>query len=219
MSTKSLLSPRWNTFIDSRAQIKLCSSSLGNCTNTSTTEFSCQCGQGYVGLQCEAEMNLCKDGLCENRGVCSPKFLNYTCHCLQGYSGSRCETSDSSHMVRVYVSRSKVVRSIFSELKRTSLCFAAGFAYIAILMISLLFGFVFLMDVLKYVFHIDPVESERELSRQKQRRMRKKPRTNKPPDIVRYRYVSWADRQDNGLELKKSHHFILKLHSMRFFNQ
>ena len=57
-------------------------------------------------------------------------------------------------------------------------------------MISLLIGFVVVLDVLKYVFHIDVAAAEQETLLQKQKRVETIRRAKRPPVIVRYAYIS-----------------------------
>ena len=77
-------------------------------------------------------------------------------------------------------------------------------------MISLLLGFVVVLDVLKYVFHIDVAAAEQETLRQKQKRVLGIRRAQRPPVIVRYAYISWSDQGENKLWREsfsmKSHH-------------
>jgi hypothetical protein len=49
-----------------------------------------------------------------------------------------------------------------------------GLSYVAILMLASVIGFLVTMDLLKYVFGIDPVESERKALRLKRERNEKK---------------------------------------------
>jgi hypothetical protein len=88
-------------------------------------------------------------------------FLDYECECLSGISwGRHCEHVASSIIIRQYVSK--------------------AFGYIAIIAISVVAGFVIIMDILKYVFGIDPVQPERELIRRRRAALaRKKRKTQK----------------------------------------
>ena len=80
------------------------------------------------------------------------------------YSGRYCQVKSTALVVREVLSKS--------------------FAYIAITAITAVFVFVIVMDVMKYVFKIDPVDRERRLimleqeKRQKKKNRRKKPRKN-----------------------------------------
>jgi len=83
---------------------------LGNCSNTTTsnssTEFECHCDHGYDGERCEKTVNFCVNVTCQNRGVCFQQFLNYTCNCLSGFNGRHCEITETSTVVRGYVTKS-----------------------------------------------------------------------------------------------------------------
>ena len=94
--------------------------------------------------------------------MCQSESLNYRCRCLSdSYSGRHCEHVSSNLILRQRVSR--------------------ALAYIAIIAIAMVATFVVTMDVLKYVFGIDPVQLEREKIRRGrallERRDRKKRRT------------------------------------------
>jgi hypothetical protein len=62
-----------------------------------------------------------------------------------------------------------------------------GFAYIAILMLLLLIGFIVMMDVLKYVFGIDPVQADRDALEKK--KMNKK-KVQQLKIAYRYQYIN-----------------------------
>jgi len=79
---------------------------------------------------------------CQNNGQCRPSRLNFTCECTtKDYSGRYCEIKSSLLTIKQTVKRS--------------------FGYIAIIAIVAVGGILFLMDVLKYIFNIDPVDKER----------------------------------------------------------
>jgi Notch-like protein len=84
---------------------------LGNCSNktNSSTEFECHCDLGYEGEQCEKTVNFCANVICQNRGVCFQQFLNYTCNCLLGFNGRHCEITETSTVVRGYVTKSNFI--------------------------------------------------------------------------------------------------------------
>ena len=87
-------------------------------------------------------VNYCEGVKCENSGVCRPSFMNYTCECAgTSYSGRYCEIKSSSLTTKQTIKRS--------------------FGYIAIIGIAIVLGIIVSMDVLKYVFNIDPVDKER----------------------------------------------------------
>jgi len=110
--------------------------------------FECLCQFGWTNIHCETEINYCENVQCLNGGVCRSLFLNYSCECLgTSYSGRDCQIVERSTVIRQAVSKS--------------------FGYIAIVSITSAFMFVFIMDVLKYCFGIDPIKDELEKKRRK----------------------------------------------------
>ena len=66
-----------------------------------------------------------------------------------------------------------------------------GFAYIAILMLAILIAFFVIMDALKYIFGIDPVQSDRKALRLKQQQYeKKKNELNRPKVAYCFQYVN-----------------------------
>ncbi|CAF3348066.1 unnamed protein product [Rotaria socialis] len=123
------------------------------------TTFKCTCEPGYDGSYCELVDNMCINITCENNGVCFSSHLEWKCRCLDSslYSGKYCEMKSASLKIKQALSKS--------------------FASIAIAAIITVFLFVFIMDILKYVFHIDPVDRERRLMQSKRtKRQLKKPK-------------------------------------------
>jgi len=55
-------------------------------------------------------------------------------------------------------------------------------------MLAILIGFIVIMDVLKYVFGIDPVQSERNASQMK--KFKKKNKVEQPKIAYRFQYVN-----------------------------
>lgn len=150
-------------------QFDLSSRNNGTCieTNNAST-FTCQCRLGYDGIYCESYSDMCGNITCENHGVCQSTYLNWYCQCLDDslYSGSYCEQTSSS--------------------LKTKKALSLSFAIVAIVAISVVGAFVVTMDVLKYVFKIDPVDRERhrlemEKEKEKQKRFRKKQKANTSP--------------------------------------
>ena len=122
----------------------------GTCNASPQGVFSCSCGHGWQGSHCETQVDNCGNVTCLNKGVCQSSFLNYTCQCLgESYSGRHCEIKAAAIIIRHTVSSS--------------------FGYIGILALSLVIGWVLLLDVLKYGFGIDPARGDfEELVRKKQ---------------------------------------------------
>lgn len=121
---------------------------LGLCILLNSSDFSCNCTENHYGVRCEQKIiNRCRNVTCLNRGICYPTATSYKCRCLSDdYTGRHCEKAPTSIVIRQYISK--------------------GFGYAGILAIATVMIFVIVMDVLKYVFGIDPVESERQLMRQ-----------------------------------------------------
>ena len=112
-------------------------------------------------------INFCENITCQNNAICRRLFLNYTCECLtDNYSGRHCETIATKLIVIQFISKS--------------------FAYIAIIFLIAVVGFVVIMDVLKYGFGIDPTKHELERIRREKARKRKQHR----PVIQRFHYVN-----------------------------
>jgi hypothetical protein len=121
---------------------------LGTCQAATNDSFVCHCSDGWQGDRCETRVNHCENVSCENGGVCRLLSGVYGCECLGSeYSGTRCETVSSSTRIQQAVSRS--------------------FGYVAIVSMCLMGSFFVVMDVLKYVFGIDPVVTKKETNREK----------------------------------------------------
>lgn len=106
-------------------------------------------------------INFChiKNVVCENTGVGRPLLLNYKCECLgDSYSGRHCENTAQKIITRKMVSKS--------------------FSYVAIIALTSVATFIIIMDILKYCFGIDPVETERERMRRKRQVKKPKRRVN-----------------------------------------
>lgn len=141
-------------------------STSGKCVRINDTNFRCLCKREYTGTHCEILVHYCRDGLCFNKGVCRPVPLGYKCICLSSdYWGQHCEYVATSIIARKYISR--------------------GLAFIAIIALATVAGFVIVMDALKYLFGIDPVRRERDqirrgraLLERKNRKKRKRQKTH-----------------------------------------
>ncbi|CAF0851854.1 unnamed protein product [Adineta ricciae] len=128
----------------------------GACNETSDKEFDCTCTPGWEGLHCDRKIDYCKNVTCMNNGVCRSSHPNYTCDCLgSSYYGRHCEFTTTKVVVYKMISKS--------------------FAYIAIIAIVLVILFVVIMDILKYVFGIDPTREELQRIRREKRAKRRRP--------------------------------------------
>lgn len=120
----------------------------GVCTPLNDTHFQCSCTKERTGIHCEDPIDYCKNVTCLNKGVCQSLSPGYKCLCITAdYSGTHCEDVARSVIVRQYVSKT--------------------FGYIAIISLFIVVAFLVIMDILKYVFGIDPVREERELLRRR----------------------------------------------------
>lgn len=141
--------------------------SIGTCLNISLTEFVCICGPGWLGENCATKINYCQNITCQNKGVCRSLFQDYQCECSSvDYSGRHCEITSEALVTRKIVSKS--------------------FSYVAILAISLVIGIIILLDVLKYIFHIDPAGTYYPRGK-RQRHLSIKPQ--RPSIAIRFVYV------------------------------
>ena len=139
------------------------------------SNFLCLCSNGYNGVYCELKINLCDIITCENRGVCQMNNMEWQCHCLDAtyYYGDHCQYKTNQLRVREIISKS--------------------FASVAIGAIVTTCSFVILMDILKYAFHIDPVEFDRDSyrrRRERQKRARRPLKSMGPKIALRFQYIS-----------------------------
>ncbi|XP_071140981.1 uncharacterized protein [Mytilus edulis] len=56
-------------------------------------KFTCICNPGFLGAQCNIDMNECASNPCHNNGTCHDTANSYTCSCKAGYTGVNCETN------------------------------------------------------------------------------------------------------------------------------
>ena len=139
------------------------------------SNFRCECVDGYNGVYCQLQVDLCSNITCENRGMCFTVDFMWKCLCLDTslYYGDYCQFKTNKLVIREILSKS--------------------FASIAIGVISTTCGFILIMDILKYFFHIDPVEYERESYRKRldeRRRARRQIKEREPKFALRFQYVT-----------------------------
>ncbi len=143
--------------------------------SNNSSDFRCICVEGYDGVYCQLQIDLCGNITCENHGICITTDLIWKCLCLDPtlYYGEYCQ----------YKTKKLIVREILSK----------SFALIAILVMSATCAFIIIMDILKYCFDIDPVEYERESYRRRlaeRRRARRRMKHKRPKIALRFQYVS-----------------------------
>ena len=143
--------------------------SHSQCIEIDLTTFRCDCEPGYEGVHCESLINYCLDVTCQNNGQCRSILLNFTCECTTNdFTGRYCEIKSSSLASKQTINR--------------------GLGYIAILALAFVAITIVLMDVMKYVFNIDPAQKERKqiADRRRQQRSAK----SKPRLVQRFVYVN-----------------------------
>jgi hypothetical protein len=68
----------------------------GQCTETGSqsSDYVCQCEEGFSGRNCEIEADLCQViRPCQNGGTCVGTYNAYKCNCPIGFGGTNCERS------------------------------------------------------------------------------------------------------------------------------
>ena len=124
-----------------------------------------------MGTHCELKLDLCANISCKNNGICKTIDLAWKCICLDPtlYYGNYCERQTSALAVKKSLTKS--------------------FASVAITALVLTCSFVIVMDILKYLFHIDPAKEAR-MKRAKAKRTAPKRKSGAPKVAVRFQYVS-----------------------------
>ncbi|KAJ8300327.1 hypothetical protein KUTeg_021846 [Tegillarca granosa] len=56
-----------------------------------TTGYTCECNEGYTGINCQTPPDYCANNNCANGASCEAGTNNYTCLCIAGYNGIFCE--------------------------------------------------------------------------------------------------------------------------------
>jgi hypothetical protein len=98
--------------------------------------------------------------------------MAWKCICLDPtyYYGNYCQFETNTLQVRKVLSRS--------------------FASIAITVLVFTCSFILLMDILKYVFHVDPVKTESEKSQKQKEEGKRAVKSNVPKVAIRFQYIS-----------------------------
>ncbi|XP_072171895.1 uncharacterized protein [Diadema setosum] len=63
----------------------------GTCIET-IDGYDCQCEVGFVGKNCNSNVNECKSQPCQNGATCIDAVNRYICVCVRGYEDTHCET-------------------------------------------------------------------------------------------------------------------------------
>ncbi len=137
----------------------------------STASFRCECEESHTGLHCELKIDLCGNITCANKGMCQTINIAWKCTCLDStlFYGNYCQFQTNSLQIKKAISRS--------------------FASVAITAIVSTCSFVIFMDILKYVFHLDPVKTERQ-KLQKKEEEKRAVKPNVPKIAIRFQYVA-----------------------------
>ena len=159
--------------------------------------YSCQCYQGYSGLNCEVDTQICRPQYgCFYGGACTSTNTtsNVTqCTCPSGKNGNHCEyeidacgnitCENRAQCVSAFGNWSclcvdyELYSGIYCETKsdklKTKEIVSRSFASIAIGSIGTVLSFVIIMDLLKYCFRIDPIMDERRFMKEQEEIHRK----------------------------------------------
>ncbi|XP_072030271.1 neurocan core protein-like [Amphiura filiformis] len=63
----------------------------GKCMNYNGNYF-CVCNHGFVGQDCEIDIDECVSAPCQHQGTCVNKVNSYECICPEGYTGVNCDS-------------------------------------------------------------------------------------------------------------------------------
>lgn len=138
----------------------------GTCETLVNNTYLCHCSNGWRGLRCETRIDLCQEIQCLNDGVCRSTFLNFTCECLgENYSGRLCEKVNS---------RTKLLQTV-----------STSFSYVSIVILTSFAILIITMDILKYVFKIDPVSKAKGKAEAKKKLVQKE----KFVWAIKYKYI------------------------------
>ncbi|XP_076803894.1 uncharacterized protein LOC143447846 [Clavelina lepadiformis] len=62
-----------------------------SCFNSGQGSYTCRCKPGYIGHDCEVEVNECESNPCQNGATCVDLIDDYQCMCQSGFSGRNCD--------------------------------------------------------------------------------------------------------------------------------
>lgn len=72
-----------------KCKINPCQNS-GTCTK-GLTDYKCICSAGYMGTNCQINVDECSSNPCTNNGTCIDKINGFICQCFPIFSGTCCE--------------------------------------------------------------------------------------------------------------------------------
>nr|XP_054773221.1 IgGFc-binding protein-like [Lytechinus pictus] len=91
----------------------------GTCVGLSTAVYKCNCIAGYVGENCEVDVNECFSDPCLNGGTCNDLVDMYQCECVIGFAGVNCEEDDRPQLeiVRIWSDAITVYWTVLIEVE------------------------------------------------------------------------------------------------------
>eukprot|EP00794_Sanderia_malayensis_P018983 gene18983-20890_t len=54
-------------------------------------DYTCMCRDGFVGKNCQIDVNECGSNPCQNNGTCQDMVNGFNCSCIAGFTGHFCE--------------------------------------------------------------------------------------------------------------------------------
>ena len=82
--------------------------------------YTCACAPGFMGVNCQTNINECAANPCQNGGVCTDGVNSYTCACPPGYSGVNCATPPPTTTTTPSTSTSSTTSTSTSTSSSTS---------------------------------------------------------------------------------------------------
>lgn len=69
------------------------------CLNVEAFEYTCVCVDGYTGMNCENDSDMCRHTKpCKHNATCLNTGPNaYECHCREGFYGRQCKLNTTSN--------------------------------------------------------------------------------------------------------------------------
>ncbi|XP_065903420.1 uncharacterized protein [Dysidea avara] len=64
----------------------------GTCTD-GVDSFTCNCVNGFTGVNCTTNIDDCNPNPCMNNGICTDGVNYYTCNCVEGFTGENCTSN------------------------------------------------------------------------------------------------------------------------------